>query len=178
MKEKSAMEALLTRRSVRAFTPEPVSGEDIRTVIRAGMFAPSAHNSRTWQMITVTDRAKLDTLAPMSKWWHMLHEAPLCIVCCSYAPGIKPEEEEYLVQNAVAATENMLIAIDALGLGGVWLGINPARPQYRDVKAMFGIPDDVRVVSLIAVGHPNAELPPRAQPTERLEEEKWHKECW
>lgn len=173
-----AMDALLTRRSVRSFTQEPVSEEDLRAILRAGMFAPSAHNGRTWRMLTVTDRAKLNALAPMSRWWHMLREAPLCIVCCGHSPELAAMDEELLVQNSVAATENMLLCIHALGLGGVWLGITPQRPQYEDVKKLLCIPGDVRVVSLIAVGHPKEPLPARAAPLERFEEEKWHKEQW
>ncbi len=176
--EKSAIDALLQRRSVRSFTKEPITEEQIQAILRAGMYAPSAHNKRTWEIITVTSREKLDALAPLSKWWAMLKEATLCIVCCGYAPGIKTEDEEFLVQNSVAATENMLICIDALGLGGVWLGIHPKRPNYADVKALLGIPEGVRVVSLIAVGHPNVPLVPRAHPVERFEEHKWHKEKW
>ena len=176
--QKSVMDALLQRRSIRSFTKEPLSEEQVRTILRAGMYAPSAHNKRTWELITITSREKLDALAPMSKWWGMLKEAALCIVCCGYSPDIKPEDEEFLVQNSVAATENMLLCIDALGLGGVWLGIHTKRPCYADVKALLGIPEEVRVVSLIAVGHPKEPLPPRAQPTERFEEQKWHKEKW
>ncbi len=176
--EKSAMDALLQRRSVRTFTNEPVSEEHVRAILRAGMFAPSAHNKRSWELITVTSRETLNALAPMSKWWGMLREAPLCIVCCGYSPGIKPEDEEFIVQNSVAATENMLLCIDALGLGGVWLGIHPKRPYYEDVKALLGIPEEVRVVSLIAAGHPREPLAPRAQPQERFEEQKWHQENW
>lgn len=174
--EPSAMEALLERRSVRAFTEEPVQETDIRAIVRAGMHAPSAHNRRAWQMLTVTDRATLDALAPMNRWWSMLKEATLCVVTLSYSPGIKPEDEEFLVQDGAAATENMLLAIHALGLGGVWLGVHPQRPYYEAVKALLNIPAEVRVVSLIAAGRPQQPLPPRTAPQERFEEEKWHKE--
>jgi hypothetical protein len=119
---------------VRAFTEEPVQEADIRAIVRAGMHAPSAHNRRAWQMLTVTDRATLDALAPMNRWWGMLKEATLCVVTLSYSPGIRPEDEEFLVQDGAAATENMLLAIHALGLGGVWLGVHPQRPYYKDVK--------------------------------------------
>ncbi len=174
--ELTAMEAILTRRSVRAFTEEPVQEADIRAIVRAGMHAPSAHNRRPWQMLTITDRAKLDALAPLSRWWGMLREATLCVVTLAYSPSIKPEDEEFLVQDSAAATQNMLLAIHALGLGGVWLGIHPLRSYYEEVKSLLGIPANVRVVSLIAAGHPRKPLPPRAAPQERLEEEKWHKE--
>ena len=176
--EKSAMDTLLQRRSVRTFSDEPVSEAYMRAILRAGMHAPSAHNRRTWEMLTITSRETLDALAPMSKWWSMLKEAPLCIVCCAYASGIKPEDEEFLVQNSAAATENMLLCIDALGLGGVWLGIHTKRPYYEDVKKLLDIPEEVRVVSLMAVGHPREPLAPRPQPAERFEEQKWHRETW
>ena len=174
--EPTAMEAILTRRSVRAFTNEPVSEADIRAIVRAGMYAPSAHNRRTWQMLSITDRAALDALAPLNRWWSMLREATLCVVTLAHYPGVKPEDEEFLVQNSAAATQNMLLAIHALGLGGVWLGIQPLRPYYEDVKSLLNIPADVRVVSLIAAGHIRPPLPARAAPQERFEEEKWHKE--
>jgi nitroreductase len=70
----------------------------------------------------------------------------------------------------------MLLAIHALGLGGVWLGVHPQRPYYKDVKSLLNVPADMRVVSLIAAGRPRLPLPPRAAPQERFEEEKWHKE--
>jgi len=176
--EKTAMETLLTRRSVRAFTPEPVGGEEVRAILRAGMYAPSAHNQRTWEIITITSRRTLDMLAPMSKWWKMLYEAPLCIACCGRAPAGHPEFEDFLVQNSVAATENMLLAIDALGLGGVWLGIRENAGYYGRIKEILELPSDVRLVSLIAAGHIREPLPARAQPQERFEEQKWHKEVW
>ena len=176
MKEIAAMDVLLTRRSVRSFTNEPVSEPEIKAILRAGMHAPSSHNRRPWQMITITDRALLNALSPLSRWWGMLRDAPLCIVTCSYSDTIKPEDEEFLVQDSAAATENMLLAIHALGLGGVWLGIHPKREYYQAVKDALHIPDHVRVVSLIAAGHIKEPLPQRPAPQERFEEEKWHRE--
>lgn len=172
----TAMETILTRRSVRAFTEEPIQEADIRAIVRAGMHAPSAHNRRPWQMLSVTDRATLDELSLKSRWWGMLRGAALCVVTLAYSADIQPEDEEFLVQDSAAATQNMLLAIHTLGLGGVWLGIHPLRPYYEEVKALLGIPAEVRVVSLIAAGHPQQPLPPRAAPRERFEEQKWHKE--
>ncbi len=174
--EMNAIDAILTRRSVRSFLNTPVSEEELKAILRAGMFAPSAHNRRTWEFITVTERPLLNELSVMSRYWGMLKEAPLCIVTCGYSPGIKPEDEEFLIQNSSAATENMLLMAHSLGLGAVWLGICRERPYYNSVKALLKIPADVRVVSLMAVGRPKAELAPRALPLERFEAEKWHRE--
>lgn len=173
-----ALEALFTRRSVRAFTPEPVSEQDMRTIIRAGMFAPSAHNKRTWAMVTVTDRRKLDALADIGKYWKMLKEAPLAVVCCAEAANTPADREEFLVQNSAAATENMLLCAHALGLGAVWLGINNSSEYCAPVRRLLDIPEDIRLVSLMAVGHPKDDLPARSAPAERMEEDKWHRERW
>ena len=176
--EMSATDALLTRRSVRNFLSGPVSEEELKAILRAGMFAPSAHNRRTWEFITVTKRAVLNELSVMSRYWGMLKEAPLCIVTCGYSLGILPKDEEFLVQNSAAATENMLLMAHSLGLGAVWLGICRERPYYESVKELLKIPADVRVVSLMAVGRPKGELPERAKPLERFEAQKWHRECY
>lgn len=176
--EMTAFEALLTRRSVRKFTDEPVSESDLTKIIRAGMFAPSAHNYRTWDFISITDRATIDKLESTCKQYRALKTATLCIVTCASSNVDSEWAEIFCVQNGSAATENMLLAIHALGLGAVWLNAAKGREQYDEVKALLNIPDDVIVVSVLAVGHPDSDLSPRADPQDRFEIEKWHREQW
>ncbi|MDL2258021.1 nitroreductase family protein [Eubacteriales bacterium OttesenSCG-928-K08] len=172
------MQAIITRQSIRSFTNQPVDEEQIEAIVRAGMHAPSAHHKRTWRMISVTERKTLDALSELGKYWKMLKEATLCIATCVYAPGIKAEDMELQIHNGAAATQNMLLAAHALGLGAVWLGISPERPAYLPTKELLSIPEEARVVSLIAVGHPQEPIPPRREPLDRLEPEKWFKERW
>lgn len=176
-KEMSALDAIFTRRSIRSYTQEPVSEKDVETIIRAGMYAPSAHNGRTWEMLTVTGKEELVALGDIQKYWRLLKDAPLCIACCAYEPSAEPKRRTYLVHNTCAAVENMLLAIHALGLGGVWLNASPEREHYEAAKKIMGIPQEVDLVAVIACGHPAAEQPPRVMP-ERYEPEKWHREAW
>lgn len=177
-KEMTAMQALLTRRSVRNFTGEPVSESDLKEIIRAGMYAPSAHNQRSWDFISITDRELIDKLQSTCKYYRALKTAPLCIVICSSNSDGHEWPEAFLIQNGAAATENMLLAIHALGLGAVWLNAAKEMEHYGPVKDALNIPDDVIVVSLLAVGHPADDLPERAEPQDRFEIEKWHREQW
>ncbi len=176
-KQQAVLDALFARRSIRSYTDEPVSAQDIETIIRAGMFAPSAHNQRSWAFITVQDRQKLIELANCCKYWKMLNEAPLAIACCAECEETDAESRTYLLHNVCAATENMLLAIHGLGLGGVWLNASPQRDFYKTATAALGIPETVELVAVLAVGHPAPDQPPRRMP-ERFEPEKWHKERW
>ena len=169
------MQAIFERRSVRAFTEKKLTNEQIESILRAGMYAPSARNTRTWAFITVTEPNTLLALKATAPNWKPLQSAPLCIAVCGYEESMLPENAESLVQNGAAATENMLLCIHDMGFGAVWLGINPQKPHYLPTKALLGIPEDVRVVALMAVGEPKE---PPAQPAERYEPEKWHKERW
>lgn len=171
-----ALDALFTRRSVRSYTQQPVSLEDMETIVRAGMFAPSAHNGRNWEIITITNPELRSQLSGLCKYWKPMWEAPLVIACCTRSDAIT--DLSFMQQNGSAATQNMLLAIHALGLGGVWLNSSPARDFYQPSKALLGIPEDVLLVSFIACGHPATELPPRAEPQDRYEPQKWRKERW
>lgn len=174
----TALEAIFTRQSIRAYESTPLSEEQIKIIVRAGMFAPSAHNTRSWDMITVTDRDVLNALSGQVRYWGMLRQAPLCIACCAHHPDTTLENEEFLVQNAAAATQNMLLAAHSLGLGACWLGIHARHHAHDATRAILGVPEGVRLVSLMAVGHIAGEAPARREPQERLEEQKWHRERW
>ncbi len=173
------LEAIFTRRSRREFSSDPVSAQQMEAIVKAGMHAPSSNNCRAWSMITVTDRKVLNAMADAAQWWKMLKQAPLAIVTVADFSGLdeaaQQYNEEYRIQNCAAATENMLLCAHALGLGGVWLGICPEREHYEPVKQLLGLPEQMRPVSVIAVGHPTGEPRPRTEP---FELEKWHKEVW
>lgn len=174
--QSDALHVIFTRRSVRFYTEQPVSDQDMQTIVRAGMFAPSAHNGRNWVIITITDQEMRNKLAGLCKYWRSMREAPLVIACCT-----SPDQAVgglFMEQNGSAATQNMLLAIHALGLGGVWLNCAPTRDFYQPAKALLGIPADVRLVSFIACGYPAPDLPPRAAPEDRFEPEKWKRETW
>ena len=167
-----AMEALLTRRSIRRFTPEPVSDADLERILRAAMAAPSAGNLQPWHFVTIRERATLDAIPAFHPYAAMLAEAPLCIAVCGELALQK--YEGHWVLDVSAATENLLLAAHALGLGAVWLGVYPVAERRAGVRRLLNLPDGVECLSLVAVGHPREPAPPldRFQPA-RIHAERW-----
>jgi nitroreductase len=156
---------IFARRSVRAYTEQPVSEEDVRSLLEAGMAAPSANNHRPWHFVLVRDREALRKLAEKHPYGKMLAGAALAIVVCG-----DPSASDWWVQDCAAATENILIAAAGLGLGGVWLGCHGRQEREQAVRSILGIPDRFGVLSLLSLGHPAEKKAPRTQ----YEEERIH----
>ncbi|MDD4050803.1 MAG: nitroreductase family protein [candidate division Zixibacteria bacterium] len=152
-----AIEAILGRRSIRRYYGRPVTEDQIEQILRAAMCAPSANNEQPWQFIVITDRRMLDRIPTVHPYSAMLKEAPLAILVCGdvsldKSPG-------YWVVDCAAATQNLLVAAYALGLGTVWLGVYPREERMGDIAALFGLPDHVKPLALVAVGHPAEKKP-------------------
>ncbi len=161
---------ILSRRSIRSYTPQPVSKQHIQTLLEAAMAAPSASNLKPWHFVVVVDRQMLNNLAELHPFGKMLFEAPLCIAVCG-DPAIS---ERYWVQDCSAATENLLLAAVALGLGAVWLGVYPKEERITAIRTVLGIPDAIVPLNLISIGHPAEKKEPRTQ----YDEERVHREHW
>jgi len=100
----------------------------------------------------------------------MLHDAPLCVSVC----GDTKVSERFWVQDCSAATENLLLAATALGLGAVWLGVHPSENRVRDVRRILGIPEGFVPLNLISIGHPAEEKEKRTQ----YDEAQVHRGRW
>jgi nitroreductase len=167
---KELIQTIFARRSVRRYTDEPVSEADIQTLLEAAMAAPSASNRKPWQFVVVTERQTLDGLAEAHPHGKMLFEAALCIAVC----GDLSTFERFWVQDCSAATENLLLAATALGLGAVWLGVYPREDRVAAVRQALGIPETVTPLNLISIGHPAEEKEPRTQYDEtRVHHGRW-----
>ena len=167
---KESIQTIFSRRSIRKYTQEPVSEKDLQTLLEAGMAAPSASNRKPWHFVAITERETLDALAEAHRYGKMLFQAPLCIAVC----GDEAVSERFWVQDCSAATENILLAAAALGLGAVWLGVHPSKERVKDVKEILGIPGAVTPLNLISIGHPAEEKAPRTQYDEsRVHHDKW-----
>jgi len=167
-----AIRAIMTRRSIRKYTEEPVTDEQIETILTAAMAAPSAANKQPWHFVVVRDQALREAFTEFHPHSAMLREAPVGILVCGdteleLAGG-------YWVQDCSAATENLLIAVNALGLGAVWLGITPREDRLVQTKALFGLPDNVIPLGMISIGHPAEEK----GPAERYQAERVHQDRW
>ena len=167
---KELIKTIFARRSIRKYTTKPVSKKDIKVMLEAAMAAPSASNRQPWHFIVVTDRQTLDRLARAHPYGKMLFEAPLCITVC----GDKTVSPRYWVQDCSAASENLLLAAAALGLGAVWLGVHPRKSRVDSIKKVLKIPETIVPLNLISIGHPAEEKEPRTQ----YDEPQVHHEHW
>lgn len=167
---KGLIDTIFSRRSIRRYTEEPVSEEEIKAILEAAMAAPSASNRKPWHFVVVTERETLNRLAKAHKYAKMLNEAPLCISVC----GDQSVSERFWVQDCSAATENLLLAVTALGLGAVWCGVHPSQERVKDISKILGIDTPFVPLNLIAIGHPAEEKEARTQYDEgRIHREKW-----
>lgn len=165
------MEAIFTRRSVRQYTDRPVADEAVARLLAAAMAAPSAGDERPWEFIVVTGREAREAITRVHPYSHMLRQAPVAIVVCA-DPARSKYPVEYWVQDCAAATENILIAAAALGLGTCWLGVHPVPERVAGLRRIFAIPEPIVPFAVVAVGHP-ASPPARA---DRYDQKRIHKE--
>jgi len=166
-----ALEAIMTRRSIRRYTGEEVSPELERMLLEAAMAAPSAHGRQPWRFIVVRSRETLDRIPEYHQYSRMLKEASLAVVVCG---DNKVQTTDFWAHDCSAATENMLIAANALGLGAVWLGVHPGEELVRNTRELLGISEHVTPLCIVSVGHPAEEKPPG----DRYDESKVHREKW
>ena len=146
------LEAIKERRSVRKYEPKTVPEEELTQILEAGRWAPSASNAQPWKFIVVRDEKVKSELARVAVYGRFLAEAPAAI-----AVVIDPQASNHPVEDGAAATQNMLLAAHALGLGTCWIGSYDSAYEER-AKQVLGIPGDKRLLSLISVGYP-AESP-------------------
>ena len=152
-----AIKNIMTRTSIRQYTDEPVSKADIEALLRAGMAAPTAVNKQPWHFVVVTDKAKLKELA--GNRGRMLEQCSLAIVVCGDMEKAMPGKgQAYWIQDCSAATENILLAANALGLGAVWTGVYPMDERVAAVSKALKLPETIIPLCVIVVGHP-AESP-------------------
>lgn len=153
---------IMTRTSVRNYTAEAVSQEQIETMLRAGMAAPTAVNRQPWHFVVVTDREKLNALAEANRGTGMAKKAPLAIVvCCNMEKALEGTGRGFWIQDCSAATENILLAAHALGLGAVWTGLYPNEERSNTVRTLLKAPENIVPLCTIVIGHPQEPSQPK-----------------
>lgn len=173
------LEGILSRRSVRKFTGAALAPQQLETIIKVGMYSPSAHNVRPWRVVTVEDRQTRMTIRELSVWWKMLDKAAtLIVICADPSADTNNMPREYIVDSCAASIQNMLLASHSLGLGAVWLGLCEEIPAAAEIKSILNIPADMQAMGMIALGIPEGGPASPIPPVNRFEEENWHKERW
>lgn len=155
-------EALLKRRSIRKYTDEEITSEEIDYLLHAAMSGPSACNKMPWEFFVVKNTDTLEQLKKGSRFSNI--EAPLAIVVCGNLGRALPSQlAPYWIQDCSAATENILLAAVDLGLGTVWCGIHPQKRAEMRVSNILGLGEKQIPLNIIFIGHPAEEAEPRDQ---------------
>ena len=158
----AAINNIMTRTSIRQYTDEPVSKADIETMLRAGMAAPTAVNRQPWHFVVINSKEKLAELAGDNPRGGMLKKAPLAIVVCGNMDKALPGQGRgFWVQDCSAATENILLAANAIGLGAVWTGLYPDENRAGVVAKVLKLPKTYIPLCTIVIGHPAEQPTPK-----------------
>ena len=156
---KAIVENIMTRTSIRQYTDQTISADTIETLLRAGMAAPTAVNKQPWHFVAITSKDKLKELAATNPNARMLEQAPLTIVVCGdMQKALEGEGRQLWIQDCSAATENILLAAHALGLGAVWTALYPRDDRAKGAIEALKLPDHIVPLCAIIVGYP-AESP-------------------
>ncbi len=153
-----ALDNIMSRSSVRKYSNERVSEQMVETILRAGMAAPTAGNRQPWYYYVVRDTTVIRQFGSVSKYTQpMASQAQLAIVVCGAPEESFPDAPEYWVQDCSAATENILLAANAIGLGAVWCGVYPGVDRIGTLRSLLEIPENLVPLNIIMVGHPVGE---------------------
>ena len=166
---------IYSRRSVRKFTGEKVQKDDLLTMLRAGMSAPSAVNVQPWAFVVVTDRETLDELCNELPYAKMLDKAGAAIIVCGIPDKDDTYAKDYWVMDCSLASGNILLAAHALGYGAVWTAAYVDNERIRSVQRILTIPENIIPLNVIPIGIPADR---NAKPVEKFKEENIHWETW
>lgn len=155
-KTPTALETIFSRKSVRNYQDKAIEEEKIMTLVRAGMAAPSGKDQRPWEFVVVTDRVALDSMAAALPYAKMLQTAQAAIVVCG-----DTTKSFYWYLDCSAATQNILLAAEALGLGAVWTAAYPYADRMEVVAASTGLPGHILPLCVIPIGYPAKEQQPK-----------------
>lgn len=158
------------RKSVRDYIPgKEISKEDLETIVKAGMAAPSGRDARPWEIIVVDQREILDDMGERLPYAKMLKEAPVAIVVCG-----DTTQSSYWEIDCSAVTENILLAVEALGLGAVWTAAYPYQDRMDVVSENCKLPENIKPLCVIPMGHVKGEYKPK----QKYDPSKVHYNQW
>lgn len=171
----SALEIIHNRKSVRHFTDQEVSVEQLEILVKAGMAAPTARNLQPWAFVIVQDREILDALADSLPYAKMLNDAQAAIIVCGDMDKAAIDvDSTYWVQDCSAATQNILLAAEGSGLGAVWTAAFPYPERMNPVINLLDLPENIRPLNVIPIGYPTGE----DKPKDKWKPENLHWDTW
>ena len=171
---KAVIENIMTRTSIRQFTDQPIAKDTLDLIVKAGMAAPSAVNAQPWAFVVVTEKEVLDSLNVVKPWFNLKTATAAVVVCGDLSKAMEGPGSEYWVQDCSAATENMLLAAHAYGLGAVWCGVYPIEETVAGVKRVLDLPENIIPLCVVTMGYPNE----NPEPKDKFKVENIHYQKW
>lgn len=165
-------DALLNRRSIRKYKDQKISKDDLNSILKAAMYAPTAMNLQAWQFILIDDKNILIETIKSIPYAEMLKQSAAAILVCGDSAVEK--NESWLIQNCSAAIQNILLSAHGLGIGSCWIAIHGMDDVYKNIKDQFGLPENIVPVSLISLGYPEETVITE----ERFKQDKIHYNKW
>lgn len=152
-----AINNIMTRTSVRQYTGREIPEDTVTIMLKAAMAAPSAMNKQPWEFIILRDAAKRDKIGEaLPGVGDKTKTAGAVILVCGNTKNFIEQAPEYWVQDCSAATENLLLAANALQLGAVWCGVYPVMERVNDVRNILGLPENLIPLNVVTIGYPTA----------------------
>ena len=172
----SAIENIMSRTSVRSYTDRKVSREQVDTLLRAAMAAPTAGNKQPWRFVVIENRSTLEWIGDNFKSMSMAREAAVGVVVCGDVTATFPGDgRDYWIEDTSAAAENLLLAAHAMGLGAVWCGIYPMVERVEAFSDRLALPEEIIPMGCICIGYPAGETVPKDKwKPEYVHYNKWH----
>ena len=180
----SALDVIMNRKSVRSYTDQNVTEAQVETILKAAMAAPTGMNLQPWRFVVVRDQAVKDVLA--GPRGGMIAQAPVVIVVCGETVmmrrpfGAGEDAEPQAVENGnwtadcAAATENLLLAVEAMGLGACWTACYPYEDRMAPTREVLGLPDNVSPYCIVPMGYPAGDDKPKDKwKPENIHYDKW-----
>lgn len=175
------LECLFTRRSIRQYDSEKkVSKEEIEEILRAASYAPSAHNKQPWEFLIIEDKEVMAGLRTIQPWTSFAKNASCVVVVCGNTDEAFHRQKEneswnYADIDCALATQNLLLACHAKGLGACFCGASPMPLIIEGLRKYLNLPENIRPLAIVPIGYP-AETP--KQPENRYNPAKVHWGKW
>lgn len=170
-----AISVIHSRKSVRHYTDKPVRQGQLDTLLRAGMAAPTARDTRPWEFVVINDTALLHRLSEDLPYGKMLDKAGAAIcVCADMNVALEGYDKTYWIMDCSAATENILLAAEAIGLGAVWVAVSPQPGRVDNVRKTLKLPPHIMPLNVISIGWPQG----IEQPKNKWEPSNIHINGW
>lgn len=147
------MRSIYTRRSIRKYKDKKVSEEDLKKLLKAAMYAPSAGNQQPWEFIVLNDEQIINDISKVHPYSSPLVNAKLGIVVCGNTSQLK--YDEFWEQDCSAAIQNILLEADSINLGTCWMGVYPVEKLVESIEKILELPEHIKPFGIISIGYPD-----------------------